>query len=105
MGLTSPAGEEGGLGRLFHAPHHLPSPTVGPRDVNTPRILQPERRDQRLSSRRLHGLSTTRAAGPDTALGTGARGCGKKAVPREDGPVPAGMRPSGGKQPVPGARA
>lgn len=61
VGLTSPAVEKGRLGRLFHAPHHLPSLTVGPRDINTPQILQPQilqpqRGDKRLSSRRLHSL-------------------------------------------------
>lgn len=56
VGLTSPAVEKGRLGRLFHAPHHLPNLTVGPRDINTPQILQPQRGDKRLSSRRLHSL-------------------------------------------------
>lgn len=93
-GLTSPAVEKGGLGRLFHAPHHLPSPTVGPRDMTTPQILQPQRGDQRLSSRRLHSLWSPAPPPRHSARALGQGGVGRRWSHGRAGQSP-GYRPHG----------
>ena len=88
MVLTSTAvGRREDWGGFSKPPHHLPSPTVGPGNINMPRIVQPQRPDRGLS------WSLCTAFQQHALLVPGSAETQRRALGRE----PVGRRPSHGK--------